>query len=325
MHSKYFIITMVIAVFLWFFVCCEKSKIPTEKANDNDDEKNDIGEIYYRVIATEPDWSPDGKYIAYVHMPQDSIEFLNGHYQIWLLNLETMENNFLTTAGTVGGLPDWSPDGKKIVYIKNYDIYVIEVETKQITKLTNKSSCYFPSWSPDGQKIAYDMLMHWPTVPFDSAGIWIISADGLGKKQVVRFDGRDPDWSPDGDKLVFIQASADKAPYNEISVVNINDSLVVRLTNNDFDDLYPSWSPDGNKIAWNSFGEGGDSLSGIWVMNADGTDQKQLTKYAEFPSWSPDGKQIVYSASIMDAHEVQCVVLWLMNADGTNPRPLITP
>jgi len=49
MYSKSFIITIVITVFLWSFVCCEKSKIPTGKADDSDEEKMML-EIFIIVL-----------------------------------------------------------------------------------------------------------------------------------------------------------------------------------------------------------------------------------------------------------------------------------
>lgn len=263
----------------------------------------------FRTIDTEPDWSPDGKTIAYTHLPQDSSEFVNGRYQIWLLDPETISKRFLTT----GFLPAWSPDGRKIAYVNKNDI--------QITRLTSWGSCFSPNWSPDGTKIAYDATTNWPTVPVDSAGIWIINLKDFSKKQVVRFNGGMPEWSPDSQKMVFVQAIANEAPYDEISIIALQDSTVVRLTNNSFDDRDPAWSPNGSEIAWGSYA-GANPSSGVWVMNADGTDQRQLTRGGGYPSWSPDGRQIVYYQANEDG---RTGTLWLMNADGSNQRQLTKP
>ncbi len=75
------------------------------------------------------------------------------------------------------------------------------------------------------------------------------------------------------------------------------------------------WSPDGNKILFNRFPAFG--FADIYVMNADGTGEKQLT--SGFPawnaSWSPDGTKIVYARST--AGNIADAELWTMNADGT--------
>jgi len=82
----------------------------------------------------------------------------------------------------------------------------------------------------------------------------------------------------------------------EIYLVELGGKTQKNLTNNDAEDIYPSWSPDGQKIAFTS-SRGGDALN-IFVMDADGKNVKQLTKYkgksAYCSEWSPDGKEIVY-------------------------------
>jgi len=62
----------------------------------------------------------------------------------------------------------------------------------------------------------------------------------------------------------------------------------------DRDNNFPRWSPDGRFIA---YVRGDGRSSKIWIMAADGTDQRQLTQGSgsdNFPLWSPDGKQIAF-------------------------------
>ena len=79
-----------------------------------------------------------------------------------------------------------------------------------------------------------------------------------------------------------------------------------------------SFSPDGSQILYAANHDG--DLE-IYVVAADGSDQRQLTDNSGqdfFPSWSPDGQTIVFSSDRSGAVE-----LYLMDADGGNQRPLM--
>ena len=81
-----------------------------------------------------------------------------------------------------------------------------------------------------------------------------------------------------------------------------------------------SFSPDGSQIL---FAANHDGDLEIYVVAADGSDQRQLTDNGGqdfFPSWSPDAKTIVFSSDRSGAVE-----LYLMDADGGNQRPLVAP
>ncbi len=146
-----------------------------------------------RVIDSEPDWSPDGKTIAYTHNTYPD--------EIWLLSLATMEKRRLTE----GSWPEWSPDGSRIAYVKNHDIHIINVKTGENDQLTTWGSCYFPTWSPDGTRIAFD------SKHFDSDGayaIWTINSDGSNPVDISQHgtgEWRMPSWSPDGEQIAHIR------------------------------------------------------------------------------------------------------------------------
>ena len=85
----------------------------------------------------------------------------------------------------------------------------------------------------------------------------------------------------------------------------------------------PVWSPDGKKIAYVARFDISKARMDIWVMNADGTNKKQLTKDGVnmLPSWSPDGTKIAYAHSGLD---LVLLKIWTMNVDGTNPQQITT-
>jgi len=98
----------------------------------------------------------------------------------------------------------------------------------------------------------------------------------------------------------------------EVYLLSADGATVTNLTNNPSIDENPAWSPDGETIAFTSHRTGTNQ---VYVMNADGSGQTQLTSGsgAGDPAWSPDGSKIAFSKSTSGT----TAEIFVMNPDGT--------
>ena len=171
-----------------------------------------------------------------------------------------------------------------------------------------------PVWSPDGSAIAFDSNR-------DSAGIWLVNADGTNLRPFITSPAFDRPsgiaWSPDGSKLAF---TAHVDTVFAVLVANADASNAHRLTANLRGEQRPSWSPDGTRIAFEAHADD-TSDTHLFIIGADGTGQHQLTSgtFDGGARWSPDGSQLVF-----DRHTNPGIQLFVMNADGSNQHALTT-
>jgi TolB protein len=188
-------------------------------------------------------------------------------------------------------------------YVGSEHIFTIDPNGTNLTDLTpGIDFAANPDWSPDGTRIVF--------VSENPTGIWGMNADGSGKKLILAGTEQGPAFSPDGRAIVFERLGA----HMGLGIMNLRSGKFRQITDDGSLDLGPDWSPDGSKIA---FSRG----SGIWVVNANGTGQTQLTTslFDSSPSWSPDGTQIAFTRSGGQAHYAD---VWIMNADGSGQTNL---
>jgi hypothetical protein len=121
---------------------------------------------------------------------------------------------------------------------------------------------------------------------------------------------------PNG-RIVFSSSRAGSNPQLYSAAPDGSD--VKRLSWTDVAEQHGAWSPDGTRIAY----ERGNGPFQIWLMNADGSGQTQLTPASGSgdiePAWSPDGARVAFASARSGAWHI-----WVVNADGSGLHQLTT-
>ena len=142
-------------------------------------------------------WSPDGTRIA-VNILNIKAKPRNGS-AIYVLDADGSNFRRITPMRLNAGSPDWSPDGKRIVFNSSYEgqaaveIYTVRPDgsgLKRVRKEPKKSISFEPVWSPNGNRIAFSHAT--TTTP---PHIWTMKRNGKALKQITR--GPKPDVRPD--------------------------------------------------------------------------------------------------------------------------------
>lgn len=235
----------------------------------------------FNDFSIQSDISPDGQTIVYINYYNDSIP-----HGIYTLDLVTYQRKLLV-AGLGLGNPDWSTNGKWIVYNCFGNIYKIKFNGDSLSQLTNNGSNFFPSWKPND-----DIIMF--ISENSSSGTWFMRSDGTQMTYIYNLDFYS--WHPSGQNLVGVKQKSPYSDWFKLIIFNIQSSSLIDSLDavKDEDNRYPHFSPDGNQILFSNY------KRGIWVVNANGTDLRNILPQTsqlrvEQPTWHPDGNHIVYS------------------------------
>jgi TolB protein len=252
-------------------------------------------------------------------------DYIGSHIE--LLDIETGKRRIVHSSPLSLQAPNWSPNGKTLVYNSEGKIYAFDIATSSITEINtgiavNNNNDHVLSF--DGQWMGLsDHTEH----PEGQSLIYVIPSEG-GTPERITAEGPSylHGFSPDGEFMIYT-ANRKISEHFDIYRISRYTKEEVRLTNAAALDDGSEYSPDGKYIYFNSSRTGTMQL---WRMNADGGNQVQLTfdKLNDwFPHVSPDGKWLVfisYNTDVAaDDHPFyKHVYIRLMPAQGGEPKAI---
>jgi TolB protein len=242
-------------------------------------------EMYLPQLTSGPSsvaWSPDSSEVV-----------LSMAGSLWRQKIESKAAQQVTDGPGYDYQPDWSPDGKSVVYCTYWkdaiELWLLDLATGKTEQLTSGGAVNVePRWSPDGKRIVY-------------------VSTGYNK----RFH-------------IFVGDVRDGQLENIVRLTGETKSPLPRYYYSAFDhEISPVWSRDGKEILFVSNRGHIYGTGGFWRMKAEpGTEAREIhyeeTTWRARPDFSPDGSRIVYSSYLgRQWHQ-----LWVMPANGGDAFPV---
>jgi len=226
--------------------------------------------------------SPDGESVAYgtCCAPPNFIS---------VAGLDGSNDRRVTPDGIDAYGPNWSPDGRQLVYqgrdgatVEMGDLFVVDVSTGTVDRVTHLPRSYTHAWSmhpsftPDGERI----IFHMPREDGAVSDLWSVDVDG-GEPTIVRRDALFGEYSPDGASLAYVEPTLDGG--SALRVVLPSDEVLTIARGEEFGRA--RWSSDGSRIAYSEH----DVLYVFDVATGDA----ERVLHGRSGTWLADGRLLV--------------------------------
>jgi Tol biopolymer transport system component len=234
----------------------------------------------------QPDWSPDGRWIAFVRYHADAME-------LWRVDAASGRQEALTSSGAVQLEPRFSPDGGRLAFVStegsgHFNLFAADLTNRGLGRRRalvppreTKTPRYYysqhdhainPSWSRDGRRVYY---VGNADVAWGSGDIWSVAADNPDDRVKILVEettwAARPELSPEGRRLLY--SSYQGRQWHQLWLTTPGGKSPLPLTFGEFDRRSARWSPDGRTILYISNQGGNTSL---WLQDVATGQQRML-------------------------------------------------
>jgi Tol biopolymer transport system component len=250
--------------------------------------------------ATEPRFSPDGRFLAYVRLEGGKAWTAD----VYVRDLKERTERRITSNPDYDGQPCWAPDSRLLVYASRrkgaFNLFLASVSAPGERQLTWAGGRQ-PDFAPDGASIVY------ASDELGSLDLFLTSPNGGLARRLTDLPGREwfPRYSPDGRAIAY---SSDDAGSDDLWLLERDTMRRFRLTDLPGAEVQATWTPDSRAVVFAA--DGGTAGSGVErldlfavlvprpygpgrITSLTGCDG--LICHSTHPTFSPDGRTLVFS------------------------------
>ncbi len=245
-----------------------------------------------------PLWSPDGKWLAFFGRLGDKHGLLMAKPDGSDVTVLASPEGTNSPLPGIGNEVTWSPDGKQLAFISSTpDDRAAEAsgDPMVITRYL-----YKPDAGEGMTRFNDNQRLH----------IFVVDTASKQIRQLTKgnTDEHSIDWSPDGKEVLYVtnpEPNQDEFFNYDVFALRVADNSIRRITATEFMEYGPLWSPDGKRILFRGTRRGLTDRettmedTHVWVMNADGSDRREIGAVIDnrqgSPQWAADGNSVYFT------------------------------